>query len=375
MSDHAKYSPSDSARWLNCEGAIAYCETLNIIEVEEPEDSPSAVGTRAHQLAEKCLRTNTHPSEHSDDLEMVRHIANYIKFVNDLSVGATRVVVEERLDLNALVPGVFGTSDHVVYDEVNRHIKITDLKYGQGVAVVAEENTQLMLYGVAAVYNVAWPVETVELNIYQPRVFDGLGAVRSWEVTRGQLRAFEKRVKQSISRQSSGVLTPGEKQCRWCPAAPVCPALKAFVLSKAAEEFAPFKCKKAPEMDHDDLVDSLQHVDLIKFWCNAVEAKAQELLEHGHELPGYKLVRGRSNRQWVDEEAVSKLLLEMGIPRGNLYTEKFTSPTQAELVMSKEQYLEIEKEHVFKPEGKLTIAKESDKRPSIDPFKIFKDNP
>jgi len=333
MSDHAKYSPSDSARWLNCEGAIAYCETLNIIEVEEPEDSPSAVGTRAHQLAEKCLRTNTHPSEHSDDLEMVRHIANYIKFVNDLSVGATRVVVEERLDLNALVPGVFGTSDHVVYDEVNRHIKITDLKYGQGVAVVAEENTQLMLYGVAAVYNVAWPVETVELNIYQPRVFDGLGAVRSWEVTRRQLRAFEKRVKQSISRQSSGVLTPGEKQCRWCPAAPVCPALKAFVLSKAAEEFAPFKCKKAPEMDHDDLVDSLQHVDLIKFWCNAVEAKAQELLEHGHELPGYKLVRGRSNRQWVDEEAVSKLLLEMGIPRGNLYTEKFTSPTQAELVM------------------------------------------
>ena len=277
------------------------------------------------------------------------------------------------MDMTALIPDMFGTADVVVYDEVNRHIKIADLKYGQGVAVVAEENTQLMLYAIGAVYNCAWPVDTIELLIYQPRVFDGLGAVRRWEISRADLRRFEKRVRESLSRQSAGVLTPGDKQCRWCPAAPVCPALKTHVLSKAAAEFAPFVCKKASEMDLDDLVDSMQHIDLIKFWCNAVEAKAQELLEHGHKLPGFKLVRGRSIRRWTDEEEAQDTMEAMGIPRGNLFTEKFVSPTQAELVMTKEQYKEIAEDLVYKPEGKLTIAKASDPRPSIDPFQAFKE--
>ena len=374
MAAHAKYSPSDSARWLACEGAIAFCDTLPVIEVEEDTDSPSAQGTRAHELAEKCINTGKPPETYTTDTEMVRHIAGYIRFVEDQCVGASRVVVEERLDMTHLIPDMFGTADVVVYDEVNRHIKVIDLKYGQGVAVTATWNTQLLLYAVGAVYNCAFPVDTIELSIYQPRVFDGLPAARVWEISRKDLRKFEKTVIDSYSRQDSGVLTPGEKQCRWCAAAPVCPALKNMALEKAAAEFEPFATKNAADMNHDDLVDSLQHVNMIKFWCNAVEAKAQELLEHGHTLPGFKLVRGRSNRKWVDEEKAIETLINMGIDRNKLYSEKFLSPTQAEKVMEKEEYIALAPTLVFKPEGKMTIAKADDPRPSIDPFQAFKDN-
>ena len=62
----------------------------------------------------------------------------------------------------------FGTSDAVVIDEVNGTAHIIDLKYGKGVSVEAEQNTQTMLYALGVIDDLGFMYEfdTVIIHIY-----------------------------------------------------------------------------------------------------------------------------------------------------------------------------------------------------------------
>lgn len=372
---HAKYSPSDSARWLNCFGAIEYCETLpKQPESDDDTTSYAGEGTWAHEVAHIALSEGIHPGDFipTPPDEMIRHINGYVDFINELSVGCDPHY-ERVVDLDHLIPGMFGTADAIIFDEVNCSVTIVDLKYGQGVPVVAENNTQLMLYASGAVKLAKFPIDTIELIIYQPRVFDGLPAARVWETNIETLERFEQRVKEAYRKQDSKELVPGEAQCRWCPGAATCPALRELALELAAEQFEPFKTKDTLKMEIQEIEKAMRYVNLVMHWCKTVEARAQELLEHGHKLEGFKLVRGRSIRRWKDEMAALEVLHNLALSDDDLYTKKFISPTQAENLLTKEEYQAlVQQELVYKPEGKLTIAVESDPRPNIDPFEEFK---
>ncbi len=58
------------------------------------------------------------------------------------------VLFEQRLDYSAYVPEGFGTGDLLIV--VDKVLTVIDLKYGKGVAVEAELNPQMMLYGLGA---------------------------------------------------------------------------------------------------------------------------------------------------------------------------------------------------------------------------------
>jgi hypothetical protein len=95
------------------------------------------------------------------------------------------------------------------------------------------------------------------------------------------------------------------------------------------------------------------------------------MIERGQNVPGYKLVEGKSNRQWRDEED-AKAALGEELKVTDIFTKKLISPAQAEKKLGKGH--QVVTQHSIKPEGKPALAPLSDKRPAleIDPTEGFK---
>jgi hypothetical protein len=117
-------------------------------------------------------------------------------------------------------------------------------------------------------------------------------------------------------------------------------------------------------MSGDEVAALLPKLPLLKSWAADVEEYALNTLAQGGVIPGYKLVEGRSIRQWEPDEAlVARCLAEAGLGDDAIYTKKLISPTQAEKVLGRAKAGEIA-DLVVKPRGKPTLAPESDPRPA-----------
>lgn len=81
------------------------------------------------------------------------------------------------------VPEGFGTGDCVIIADGLLHI--IDYKYGVGIPVAAENNSQLMCYAAAALdtFECIYSIDRIKLSIYQPRREN----VCTWETTKDEL--------------------------------------------------------------------------------------------------------------------------------------------------------------------------------------------
>lgn len=392
---HSRYSPSDSARWLNCAGAIPLEESLAL--AEEGENFFADEGSAAHNLGEMALLKQKEPEDFIGekiligkrywevDSEMARHVKRYTDHVREHAYDPTYIQVEAKIDLTFLADNMFGHVDALVYEPEEKRLNIMDLKYGQGILVEADENTQLMLYALGALkefqkFHEDSAITTIRLHIIQPRGRHPMGPIRWWDLTPEDLADFQVRVSTAIGliKDHTTMLpakrTPGDKQCRWCDARSVCPELASFVVQTAQEEFADFLPNDMPPSDSVE-PDSIPHlskeqmnylllqVPTIKVWVNAIETACQEILEKGGKLDDFKLVRGRSIRRWDDATIMPDILAEYGIEAP--YTKKLLSPTQAEKLLDKDGRISLNEEYVVKPEGKITIARATDKRAAV----------
>ena len=98
---------------------------------------------------------------------------------------------------------------------------------------------------------------------------------------------------------------------------------------------------------------------------------AQQLLQSGTGVPGWKLVEGRSTRRFTDPDAAFKAMEDSGISEAMLYERSPISLTAAEKLLGKKQFAAVCGAWVDKPKGKPTIAPEDDKRPAYDAAEGF----
>lgn len=364
MGKHARFSPSKGKQYLNCTASLVLEEQF------EDEESPyAAEGTAGHALAEHLIkkylkmRTSRPVSEYYTD-ELVEAVEEYVSYVTgQIEEARTECrdavfFVEQRVDLTAYVPECFGTADMVIITDKKVHV--IDLKLGQGVKVDAEENCQLMIYGLGLlqIADSLFDVDTVELTIVQPR----LESLSCWEISAGDLREWGNTVfipKALEALSGDGNFNPGTDTCRFCKARFTCRARSEFFLDVAKHEF------KDPELLSDEeMAEVLMKADALKKWADEVYAYAQnEAVENRKEWPGFKLVHGKANRRYTNEDDVIEAAKAAGYE--DIFKTSLIGITEMEKLMGKKKFSEILGGLVYKPQGKVTLVPNSDKREAV----------
>ena len=91
------------------------------------------------------------------------------------------------------------------------------------------------------------------------------------------------------------------------------------------------------------------------------------MLLDGGEVPGWKLVEGRSNRAFTDADAAVKKLIDAGYDEALIYDRKPKTLSELEKMLGKKTFSELLSGFVTKPKGKPTLVPASDCRDAYCP--------
>lgn len=364
INSHAVLSASASHRWLHCTPS-ARLE----LEFDDRTSTAAEEGTAAHALAEHKLRKalklrSDKPCSVFETDEMDALTDNYCTFVLETLAEIKQkcndpiVLIEQHLDFSCFVPEGFGTGDCVII--ADGKLQVIDFKYGLGVLVDAENNPQMMLYALGALnqFEDIYDVKQVAMTIYQPRR-DNL---TTWTIAVSQLKEWAE--KELIPKAKLAWTGEGEyytgSWCQFCRAAVKCRARTEEKMSLVKYEFT-----RPPILTDADIADILPLIDDLTKWASDIWAYATESAANsGKEWPGFKVVEGRSNRKFVDEEAAAEAARQHGYH--DIYKKSLITLTEMEKLMGKKEFQEALGSLVVKPRGKLTLVPKSDKRMAVD---------
>jgi hypothetical protein len=387
-----KPRPSNGSRFNQCTASIKLAAYFQNKSSEFARE-----GTAAHKMGEISLTTSApadkiagmtynisdiadKPDPWTFDDDMAGNVQEYLDYVERFAPKVCRVLgktfwVEQKLDMGFLWEGMDGTADALYFDALENELHVFDLKYGMGVLVEAEGNTQLPIYGAAALrLNPIFAGCTVHVHIIQPR--------KNWAQKAtfqpDELNAFVDKVKANLKKAFSGSpeISAGE-HCKFCPAKPICPAyispeygelldVEALIMGDIPIDLSTLKPDKLGEL--------MKKAGLVEQWAKQFQTFALNWMANGGEIEGYKVVQGRAgHRKWASEsEAASVLGAKFG---QQIYETTLASPTKLEKIVGKKAFAEYDS-LVMRGEGKPSIVPISDARPaykSAPMFDIYED--
>lgn len=370
---HALLSPSASHRWLNCTPAPRL-----EAEVEDKGSDYAAEGTLAHaycalklkeflgvsaegeerEIAELYERYHTGEMDEYTDTYKTIVLEKYIDALN--TTKDAQLLVETRLDFSDYIPEAFGTADAIIIADGT--MEVIDFKYGKGVKVSAVGNTQMMIYALGAYerFSFEYNIFKIKMTIVQPRI-DNLS---DYEMDVIDLLAWAKDTlapKAKEAYKGDGPQNPGE-WCQFCKVKSCCKALTQKCTEVVNNHEDP-RLISAEEL----ATDILPLMATVKTWLAGVEDYALQQALNGVTLPGWKVVEGRSIRKITNQEGVEKALTEAGFDYDDIYKPlELRTITDLEKLVGKKHFNAICGEFIEKPQGKPTLAPESDKRPALD---------
>ena len=406
---HARLGPSGWDWWSRCPGAPVLCAGL-----PRTTSKYAAEGTAAHELADMALK-GTDPHSYIGqmfkvegydilvDQEMAEAVTDYVRLCHEFVGEGGTLMPEQQVPISHLTgeDGAEGTSDCIGVSADGKRLIVIDLKYGKGVAVDAVGNGQGRIYALGALRKFGMiydDIEEVEVVIVQPR----LDSVSSEILTVAALREFASSVELAAGRArlndmvwleepgdaSRLDLYPGEKQCRFCAAKGICPALRADVSSSLAivatassgpEDFMDLTLPKqaaaitiGPEVDVERLAEFLRAVPLIEAAISGVRAEVERRLFDGQAVPGFYLGVGRrGNRKWGVDDIEEQLKKRLG---SSAYEKKLISVATAEkLFKAKPRTWAKIADLVVQDEGSPSVCKEGDKNARYTPPGLVED--
>lgn len=391
-SDHALLAPSAAKRWLTCTPS-ARVESL----LPERSSTYAEEGTIAHAVAESLLDFYLHtgviavydtPWDHEaefacydDNLNVLaaqclqkgfdyREILEtvhdrYVKFVWEDFVKAKArdphavLLVEQRVDISDFAPGSFGFSDAIIIG--GREMGVYDLKYGRGVRVDAKGNPQMRMYALGALMGPAetYPIETIDMTILQPRLHSvSLDSISVQDLAKWAADVLVPAAK--LAWKGEGDFVPGD-HCEFCRAKATCKALAEFT-QRISTAYG------GGELSAEEIAAVLPKLSVIEGWIAGVRARAQELLEKGEDVPGWKLVEGRSVRKIYKEAEARQILREAGFRPEDYDKVKLRGITDlTRLVGGAKTFNALLGDLVEKQPGKPALAPADDPRKDYQP--------
>lgn len=389
---HAKFSPSKLPRIIRCPGSVKLTEGIYQASSKYADE-----GTMLHNITEQALTLGI-PKLDEDlskglNTEQVDAVNDCIDFTFWLKTRHDEECYEQLEanvslagfadDLNCpLLQDVYGTLDYSLSFPAARALYIADWKFGKGVEVYPDSE-QLKAYGLAALKNrtVMSNFDKIVLCIGQPRLYMG-ETFKELETTPSELFSWaSKELVPSLANSQSNnpKFSPSKKACMWCEAKMSCEHRLRAANEAAAEVFAAH-AKLPGRVDIEELVKLHRKGKQLKDMLADIEVYLMNRIKKGEEVPGKKLVAGRSNRTWTSPEAFVRWAQEALDLTENDVTMpgKLMSPSQAEKkfgrkVAKTDDFLDL----IHKPEGKPTLVDDTDKRPALefqtaeDKFKQF----
>lgn len=381
---HALLSASSAHRWLKCTAAPLFEQNFPNGTSEYAEE-----GTLAHSVCELYARkkfTAMSTRKFNSELkklreqplfseEMIRTAETYVEYLTEKAMGYTsmpHVALEVRVDLSEYIPEGFGTCDCVMIGDDTLHI--TDYKHGKGVPVSALDNPQMRFYALGALklYRPIFgdTIKKVSMGICQPRLSD---TASEDALTVEDLLAWGDNVK-PIAKEAydgPGTFCPGE-HCRFCKGKAQCAARAAFFTG-----FEDFKnltpangsreIGKNPCLSDAEVGDLLIQAEGLVQWYKDLQDYATGAMLDGGEIPGWKLVEGRSNRAFTDVDAAVQKLIDAGYDEALIYDRKPKTLSELEKMLGKKTFSALLSDCVMKPKGKPTLALASDRREAYCP--------
>ena len=342
---------STAKRVMNCPGSVA------LVQLAPP--SPSSIyadkGTLLHTaisevlLGEDNVIGMTYEGQTLDQTLFDDKVQVALDLLDTLDPGGEmKLAIETRVGFGKFLPGAFGSCD--VLGRIGDTAYVIDWKFGEGIAVDAEQNEQLMYYAAAAMRTpeVAWVFDgavAIECVIIQPPV------IRQWTTTPARIKAFEKELKRAVKVASlpDAKLNPGD-HCRFCPAKPTCPAMTGAV-DRALKV-------KLDAVDDEMLGKYASNAVLLQGWIDDLNALVQTKIEKGYKIPGWKMVAKRGTRKWADEQVAVTTLRGLGCEPWE--KPKLISPAQAE-----KKLRNLPDGLTVSVSSGDTLAPESDPRPAV----------
>lgn len=366
---HSRLGPSSSERWLNCLGSVLYTKDM-------PDKSSiyAAEGTAAHELSEwvreqgklakKFIGQVIEVEEWEFEVtqEMADAVQSFVDYCEELEGDG---FYEERVHYTAWVPDGWGTADDIrIEDGGTCHV--TDLKYGKGVQVWAKDNPQLRLYalGVFQDYGHLYDIKDFHLTIHQPR----LGHVDEVSITVKELLLWARDI---VAEAAVEALKPGAPfvagdWCGFCPGKFECEARSQQMMETHLADFEDLEAEEMPNFKVGQILDK---ISAIRKWLNDIEERGMSEVQKGHPVTGkdgdYKLVEGRSNRCWKDQEVAEARLRKISkLKVSDIFAKpKLLGPSPIEKLLGKKHPLL--KELVEKPPGKPVLVSASDPRKTL----------
>lgn len=367
---HALLSASSAARWLACPPSAVAAEAYQNEGTEYTQE-----GTLAHEVAEVYATHRIHggvpirelETDHEVPQEMIECAQGYADYIQEqIKSEAATVLLEQRVDFSPWVPDGFGTADCIIIQ--GDTMDVIDYKYGKGVAVSAEDNPQMKLYGLGALndFGFVYDVRTIRLHIYQPR----LNSITVDTLTVEELTEWaEKVVKPTAAKAAKGKgdYNPGE-HCRFCPHAGRC-----RTLTKTCTEYVTTHGMKAavPVLAAWEVAEVLTVEPLVSLWLKRVKDQALTTMLDGGEIPGYKVVAGRGSRSWRDEIQAADALKAAGYTLEEITKTELLSVAAMEKALGRKKAAELLPDLYETKTGAPTVALASDKRPAYSPADEF----
>jgi len=406
-SGHSIYGPSSSHMYLHCAGSLI----PNLLAKDTAGDD-AAYGTVAHGVTEQWLKSGHRPDHlvgtnefvpsgkwgfliDIDDemLDYAQQCVDWVEFLPGVHY------IERRVDFSRLtpIPNQRGTADFIAIDD--ERMVVADWKFGKGVRVYAEDNSQGMLYALGALfefdsrYNGRHRIKEIEIRIGQPRMdnFD------VWVISAEDLIKWGEWAKERMAEAwvINAPRTPGTSQCRFCRVNIDCAAYAKLLVdmtegvfenleqSVSEQDMIAFK-ERIEDLDFSpNFADvgklTTEHLELLmpyrttaEGWWNRVDNELMRRIAAGERLKGHKIVEGRSRRAFNDKDKAVQMLTENKVPYDKAVVSELVSPAVAEKLLRevglKTKVLpSLFEGLIYKPPGKPTLVPLHDKRPEIAP--------
>jgi hypothetical protein len=347
---HGLISASKFERVEACPGSVTRYGKL-----EDRESEWAAEGTAAHEAIDHKLKTGEWPSDISQDLQVT--LGYVVEWVLQNSKGG--LLFSEVGLSHPIASWVTGTTDIII--QFSDRLVVFDFKFGAGVEVVAEENSQLGFYAALIDPHGYYDGRTTFV-ICQPR----WGWFKPWNPSPTWSQQLRDRILATIAKVVAGdtTLKETDKGCRWCPAKLVCDLkqdrLRAVTLDAA------FGSDKIFGLTDQQLADLYTRVAALDPFIKAVTNEARARAKAGR-LPGYKATQGLGNRSWAfDEKVTAERLAASGAPVESLYEKSLVSPAKAEQLLGPSGKSLVAQLVTRSPSGNVTIVPESSPLPRAD---------